>query len=123
MSFVPWSAAYEERPYILPASYYAPPLDRQTAWKPDAILNEHIRQSNGIQSNWAYRRFLQAHGHQLRELNHQACVYDMGYEPYYHHVAPAPAPSDLKLSYLSREQLQARLVAPYVDLSKPSSQS
>ncbi|MFY7731192.1 MAG: hypothetical protein ACOVRN_16865 [Flavobacterium sp.] len=103
-------------------------------WQPDAAVNERIQRREGIQSNWAYRQYLQNNGHQIMNYNTDEACYALGLNP---HVDTGLTPSDnvphqfkgifdtskpgfgycnsdLKNPYLSREQLNARLVAPTI---------
>ena len=104
-------------------------------WQPDAVVNERIQQQEGIQSNWQYRRYMQQNGQQIMNYNSMEACYALGLDP---HIKSDRTPSDnvpykfrnvfdtskpgfgyndssLKNPYLSREQLNSRLVAPYVD--------
>ena len=103
-------------------------------WQPDALVNKRIQQSEGIQSNWAYRQYLQKHGVQIMNYNNQESCYTLGLNPHYQ-TARTPSEnvpytfkgtfdtsepgfgycnSDLKNPYLTSEQLNARLVAPSI---------
>ena len=105
-------------------------------WQPDAEVNKRIQQKEGIQTNWGYRQFLQSNGRQIMNYNTQEACYTLGLDP---HVSTGKTPSnnvpyifkgtfdtqkpgfgycnsDLKNPYLSREQLNARLVAPTIHL-------
>lgn len=104
-------------------------------WQPDAAVNYRIQAKEGIQSNWGYRQFLQQNGLQIMNYNTEEACYTLGLDP---HVSTGTTPSDnvpykfrgtfdtakpgfgycnsdLKNPYLSREQLNARLVAPTVN--------
>jgi hypothetical protein len=104
-------------------------------WSPDAVVNERIQMKEGIQTNWGYRQFLQNNGVQIMNYNNEEACYTLGLDP---HVNSGKTPSDnvpfkfkgifdtskpgfgycnsdLKNPYLSREQLNARLVAPIVN--------
>jgi len=104
-------------------------------WQPDALVNERIQRQEGIQSNWSYRQYLQKNGIQVMNYNTQEACYTLGLDP---HVSNGKVPSDnvpykfngvfdtskpgfgycnsdLKNPYLSREQLNARLVAPSIN--------
>ena len=105
-------------------------------WQPDAQVNEQIQQKEGIRTNWNYRQYLQSNGKQIINYNTQEACYTLGLDP---HVTTGKTPtnnvphtfkgtfdsrkpsignndSDLKSHYLSREQLNARLVAPTINL-------
>jgi len=104
-------------------------------WQPDAVVNERIQKQEGIQSNWQYRQFLQKNGAQIMNYNTSEACYTLGLDP---HVNSGNTPSnnvpytfkgtfdtgkpgfgysnsDLKNPYLSREQLNARLIAPSIN--------
>jgi hypothetical protein len=105
------------------------------SWQPDAIVNERIQQQEGIQTNWSYRQYLQQNGLQIMQYNNSEACNDLGLDP---HVQTGKTPSsnvpykfrstfdssspgfgycnsDLKNSYISREQLNARLVSPSIN--------
>jgi hypothetical protein len=104
-------------------------------WQPDALVNERIQMKEGIRSNWGYRQFLQQNGLQIMNYNNIEACYTLGLDP---HVDTGKTPSDnvpyrfkgtfdtskpgfgycnsdLKNPYLSREQLNARLIAPSIN--------
>ena len=104
-------------------------------WQPDAVVNERIQKQEGIQSNWGYRKFLQKNGVQIMNYNTQEACYTLGLDPHYDNnktpsenvpytfkgVFDTGKPgfgycnSDLKNPYLSREQLNARLISPSIN--------
>lgn len=104
------------------------------SWQPDAVINERIQKQEGIQSNWAYRQYLQNNSLQIMKYNNLEACYDLGLDP---HMKTNDKPSsnvpynykstfdrgepgfgyshsDLKNPYLSREQLNARMMAPSI---------
>lgn len=104
-------------------------------WQPSAVTNERIQKKEGIQSNWEYRQYLQRNGLQIMNYNNQEACYTLGLDP---HVNTGKTPSsnvpytfkgtfdsskpgfgysnsDLKNPYLSREQLNSRLIAPSIN--------
>ena len=104
-------------------------------WQPDAVVNERIQRQEGIQSNWKYRQYLQHNGLKIMNYNSMESCYDLGLDP---HVKTDRTPSDnvpykfngifdgskpgygycnsdLKNPYLSREQLNSRLIAPSIN--------
>jgi hypothetical protein len=106
-----------------------------STWQPDAVVNERIQLKEGIQSNWTYRQYLQKNGLQIMNFNTEEACYTLGVDP---HVKIDRTPSDnvpftfkntfdtakpgygycnsdLKNPYLSREQLNARLVSPSIN--------
>ncbi len=105
-----------------------------TTYHTEDAINHSIRTGNGIQTNWQYRQFLQGNAMGLVESNFREALREDGYFPYANQIIPdnktpfmysstgqstivAPDnrinyPSDLKAIYLSKQQLEARRVAP-----------
>ena len=104
-------------------------------WQPDAVVNNRIQQKEGITNNWNYRQYLQQNGLQIMNYNTTEACYELGLDP---HVQTGKTPSDnvpytfrstfdtgkpgfgycnsdLKNPYLSREQLNSRLIAPSIN--------
>ena len=104
-------------------------------WQPDAVVNNRIQKKEGITNNWSYRQYLQQNGLQIMNYNTTEACYELGLDP---HVETGKTPSDnvpytfrstfdtgkpgfgycnsdLKNPYLSREQLNSRLVAPSIN--------
>ena len=104
-------------------------------WQPDAVVNNRIQQKEGITNNWNYRQYLQQNGLQIMNYNTTEACYELGLDP---HVQTGKTPSDnvpytfrstfdtsrpgfgycnsdLKSPYLTREQLNARMIAPTVN--------
>jgi hypothetical protein len=103
------------------------------SWQPGAVVNEAILRENNIQSNWQYRRYMTNNANQIRAKLFDDALNDVGYtvrnenkeiqsspyngpkrygsllEPTTHEHAEL---SDLKDNYLSREQLQSKMVVP-----------
>jgi hypothetical protein len=105
------------------------------SWQPSAVINERIQRQEGIQNNWSYRQYLQHNGLQIMNYNSMEACYDLGLDP---HVKSDRTPSDnvpfkfkntfdtskpgfgycnsdLKNPYLTREQLNARLISPSIN--------
>ena len=105
------------------------------SWQPSAVVNERIQRQEGIQNNWSYRQYLQHNGLQIMNYNSMEACYDLGLDP---HVKSDRTPSDnvpykfkntfdtskpgfgycnsdLKNPYLTREQLNARLISPSIN--------
>ena len=105
------------------------------SWQPDAVINERIQREEDIKTNWGYRQFLQKNGMQIMNYNTQEACYTLGLDP---HVNNGKTPSDnvpytfkgtfdsskpgfgycnsdLKNPYLSREQLNSRLISPSIN--------
>lgn len=108
-----------------------------SSWQPDAIINNRIQQNEGIKSNWEYRQYLQKNGLEIMKYNSQEACYELGLNPHTNtnNTPSSNVPysfsssfdtstpgfgycnSDLKNPYLSREQLNARLVSPSISVA------
>ena len=106
-----------------------------SGWQPDAVVNERIQAKEGIQSNWAYRQFLQKNGQQIMKYNSEESCYTLGLDPHvqsdrtpsenvpykFRNIFDTSKPgygycnSDLKNPYLTSEQLNSRLIAPSIN--------
>ena len=105
------------------------------SWQPDAVINQRIQRQEGINNNWNYRQYLQKNGLKIMQYNNSEACYDLGLDP---HVQTGKTPSnnvpfqfkstfdtstpgfgycnsDLKNPYLSKEQLNARLISPSIN--------
>jgi len=111
------------------------------SWQPEAVVNERIQKQEHIKSSWEYRQFLTNNALQIMKYNNQEACTDLGLNPHiqtnatpssnvpymFSSVMDTRAPgfgyptSDLKNPYLSREQLQARMISPSITV--PSSQN
>jgi len=114
-------------------------------WQPEAVINERIQKQEHITTSWGYRQFLTNNALKIMKYNNQEACYDLGLNPHTHvnttpssnvpymykSVMDTSAPgfgyptSDLKNPYVSREQLQARMISPSINYGtndiKPSS--
>ena len=107
-----------------------------SSWQPEAIINKRIQQSEGIKSNWSYRQYLQKNGLEIMKFNNEQACFNLGL-PCHQSTDSTPSSnvpfkyssiydtnnpgfgyynSDLKNPYLSREQLNARLVSPNINI-------
>ena len=106
-----------------------------SSWQPDAVVNDRIQKQEGIQSNWQYRQYLQKNGLQIMQYNNLEACYDLGLDPHtqtgttpssnvpykFRNTFDSSTPgfgycnSDLKNPYLTREQMNARLIAPSIN--------
>jgi hypothetical protein len=107
------------------------------SWQPEAVINKRIQHSENIHSNWDYRMFMQKNGNQIMNYNTMESCYELGLNP---HVSTGKMPSsnvpfkynsvfdksmpgfgycnsDLKSPYLTKEDLNARIMAPSIDIS------
>lgn len=101
-------------------------------WQPEAVVNERIQQQENINSSWKYRQYLTNNAIQIMKYNNMESCYDMGL-PSHCQTNKTPSNnvpytfkssfdtskpgygycnSDLKSQYLSREQLNARMISP-----------
>jgi hypothetical protein len=106
-----------------------------SGWQPGHAVNESIRRSEGITTNWDYRRYLTMNAEQIMNINRIDAVNASGhgsfevnaYEQDNHRNVPfmyssisderepfGYVKSDLKDVYLSRETLQSRMIAPEI---------
>ena len=101
-------------------------------WQPGAVINQEIRQENGIKSNWQYRKYLTENADSVIKTNQLEACDECCYCPssragqpvsntpfLYKSCMEKSQPygyedSDLKNMYLSSSQLQARMVAPSI---------
>lgn len=102
------------------------------SWQPGAVINEQIRKDNGIHTNWSYRQYLTKNASDIMNMNRFETCQDLGLPTHFYSIqTPASQvpilmksnyntmspgygyfDSDLKNPYLSREQLEGRMVAP-----------
>ena len=92
---------------------------------PDEVINDSIKREAGITSNWDYRRYLQNNASHIIKQNSQSTIASTGlienptnnipidFFGQNHTFEPQ---SDLKTQYMSREQLNSRLIAPVINL-------
>ena len=90
---------------------------------PDEVVNDAIKREAGIKSNWDYRRYLQNNASHIIRQNSQSAIAATGLiEDPSNHIPidffgknhQQHPPSDLKTQYLSREQLNARMISPSI---------
>lgn len=103
-----------------------------SSWHPESTMNDEIIKSNGITSNWEYRKYLTNNGYNIMTSNFKDACNDTGYTYQSNFSTSRPTESksfidvndtnqpfgyhdsDLKQLYLSREQLDSRKVSPMV---------
>jgi hypothetical protein len=108
------------------------------SWQPEAVINKRIQVQENIHDNWSYRQYMQQNGRKIMSYNTEEACYDLGLDPHvptdrtpsanvpykYQSVFDNSRPgfgycnSDLKSPYLTKEQLNARLMAPTINLNK-----
>lgn len=90
----------------------------QTAsyWQPYSGLNNALRKQEGIQSNWAYRKFMTSNAVGIMNYNTVEAQQALGLPIQFRSADSIPqsfnANSDLKRTFVDRERVQARMVAP-----------
>ena len=101
-----------------------------SSWVPGSAINDQLRAQHNIDSNWEYRQFLMHNSTNVMETNLEQCFNQSGYSNLYGQsvsnspflyatVADKSQPygyedSDLKNIYLSRNDLQSRMISPVV---------
>lgn len=105
-----------------------------SSWQPSATINENIQKKENITSNWKYRQYLTHNADKIMSINNQEACVDLGLPTHFNSNATPSSnvpfeyksifdtrkpgfgynTSDLKNPYLSREQLQARLIGANV---------
>lgn len=108
-----------------------------SSYQPEAVVNQRIQEVNNINTNWKYRQFLTQNAGQIMQFNTTEACYVLGLNP---HVTTNDTPSknvpflykstfdtsspgfgyqssDLKNPYLSRQQLEARMISPSITLN------
>ena len=105
-----------------------------TAWQPEAIINDNIKKDANIKTNWEYRQYLQNNANHIMKYNTMEAIYTTGINPVMENQEQSTKNSpfifksthdtnkpvygynntDLKNFYLSREQLQSRLISPSI---------
>jgi hypothetical protein len=104
------------------------------SWQPEAVINKRIQKQENIHSNWSYRQYMTHHGLEIMRYNTTEACNEMGLNQHtetsktpsanvpilYTNIFDTAQPgygycnSDLKNPYMSREQLQARMIAPSI---------
>lgn len=105
---------------VLVNSFYVPqstPTPQNAAyWQPYSGLNNALRKQEGIKTNWGYRQFMTNHAIGIMNYNTVEAQQALGLPIKFHSADSIPevfhANSDLKRSYVDREQIQARMVSP-----------
>ena len=109
------------------------------AWQPQAYVNNKIILDSQITSNWKYRQYIQQNANQIMKYNSMESIYSSGNNPYSvtNNKPESKTPymftslhdnslpnynfdyynSDLKQNFVSNQQLQARMVAPTMQVN------
>ena len=105
-----------------------------SSWQPEALINNKILVDTGINCNWKYRQYIQKNANQIMKYNTMESIYASGNNPYtilnntptnkspylYSSIYDTNNPtygfrnSDLKQDYMSKQQIQARMIAPSI---------
>lgn len=104
------------------------------SWQPEAVINERIQKKEHITTNWNYRQYMTHNGLEIMKHNTLEACELMGMNPH-HHVDTTPSSnvpytfkntfdtsrpgfgyrhSDLKNPYMTREQLNAKMISPSI---------
>jgi hypothetical protein len=108
-----------------------------STWEPDATINDNIKKNANIVSNWDYRRYLQGNAKEIMKQNGLESCYALGIsvKPMTSSTGTASVgpilfdnsadtshipngSSDLKNMYMSREELNARTIAPSINTNR-----
>ena len=116
-----------------------------SSWQPDAVVNEKIQKQENIHSNWAYRQYMTNNALQIMKYNNMESCYDLGLTTHFYSPSDPASKvnespflfkttydtskpgfgynnSNLKSPYLSREQMNARMVAPAIAIPNSNQQ-
>ena len=103
------------------------------SWQPEAVVNNKLITDNNIKTNWEYRNYLTNNAKEIIQINTRESYNDVGYykryaddqtinnyaSPYlYKSITDTNMDniimSDLKQTYLSREQLNSLKIIPTI---------
>ena len=108
-----------------------------TTYQPESVINQRIQKQENIHTNWSYRQYMQHNGLEIMKYNSLESCYELGLDPstktnntsspnvplLYSTSFDTNKPgygysnSDLKNPYLSREQLNARMISPSISMN------
>ena len=103
-------------------------------WQPESLTNRNMQTNTGINSNWKYRQYIQKNANEIMKYNTMQSINETGNNPYtllnnkavgntpylYNSVHDLSEPlygyrnSDLKQSYMAKEQMKSRMIAPSI---------
>lgn len=99
-----------------------------SSWKSESEINNNLINENNIRSNWKYRQYLTKNASKIMENNFSESLKNNGYNVTRKSHITTPVKfeslndrskefqnSDLKEIYLTREQLNAKKIAPVFD--------
>lgn len=98
-----------------------------TAYDSTEATMQKIRQIEKLQTNWEYRNYLQKNAMNIMKYNNIECYYSQGImnenvfnsdpnQPPFNYCGGKP--SDLKSYYLSREELNAKMISPVININR-----
>jgi hypothetical protein len=113
--------------------YTITPTQMPTSWQPEAAMNTKIHADSNITSNWKYRQYMQNNARHIMKYNSLESIYSSGNNPYtvvnnqprpsapflyknLHDTTGSNNNSNLKKSFVNKQQVQARMVAPTIIL-------
>ena len=105
-----------------------------SSWQPEAVVNDRIRQQENIKTSWQYRQYLTHNASEIMKINNREACSELGLPSHFQTNATPSSNvpyvfkstfdtntpgfgycnSNLKQPYLTREQLQARMIAPII---------
>jgi len=103
-------------------------------WQPFGTTTKEILVNSKINSNWKYRQYMQSNSNQIMKYNTMSTICESGNNPYsilntkpsnnsphlYNSIHDTVNPeygfrnSDLKQSYIKKQQMKSRMVSPYI---------
>lgn len=109
-----------------------------SSWQPESVINKNIQRGENISSNWEYRKYMQSNGLNIMKYNYLSSSSELGLNPnnninaisslnvpyLYKHTFDNSTPSygysnsDLKNIYLSRQQLNSRIISPTININE-----
>jgi hypothetical protein len=109
-------------------------IKNYSSYQPESIINQQIQEHNNINSSWKHRQYLQNNAKQIMKYNTMEYIYSSGNNPYvvtnkiqspniplmYKNIHDTSSPafglnnSDLKRDYMTKESMNARMIAPTI---------
>ncbi len=118
-------------------SYTLNPTGINYAFQPQSQMNQSIQNNANLVSNWKYRQYMQKNANDIMKFNTMQSIQDSGNNPYaisnslpsektpymYNSIYDNQPPkygyknTDLKQSYLTKEQMKSRMIAPTIQIN------
>jgi hypothetical protein len=109
-----------------------------SSWQPEAVINNNIQRRESISSNWEYRKYMQSNGLNIMKYNYLSSSSELGitpntttntksslnvpflYKNRFDNGKPSYgySDSDLKNPYLSRQELNSRIISPSININE-----